>query len=60
MRNTVRLRRGPQAGDGDRLVGDYTNPILRPWAAEKNRAAASHFGLTEQRFNGGFSVSLRD
>jgi hypothetical protein len=29
-------RTGPQAGvgDGRQLVGDYTNPILQPWAAE--------------------------
>jgi hypothetical protein len=34
--NRSRMRTGPQAGVGDRaqLVGDYTNPILRPWAAE--------------------------
>jgi hypothetical protein len=36
VRNRSRMRTGPQAGVGDRaqLVGDYTNPILRPWAAE--------------------------
>jgi hypothetical protein len=36
VRNTSRLRTGPQAGVGNvaQLVGDYTNPILRPWAAE--------------------------
>jgi hypothetical protein len=36
VRNRSRMRAGPQAGVGDRaqLVGDYTNPILRPWAAE--------------------------
>jgi hypothetical protein len=36
VRNTVRLRSGPQAGVADinRPVGDHTNPILRPWAAE--------------------------
>jgi hypothetical protein len=34
--NRSRMRTGPQAGVGDcaQLVGDYTNPILRPWAAE--------------------------
>src|ERR1700726_2713096 len=34
--NKVR-RRGPRqrgASDYDQLVGDYTNPILQPWAAE--------------------------
>jgi hypothetical protein len=36
VRNRSRERTGPQAGVGDRtqLVGDYTNPILKPWAAE--------------------------
>ncbi len=36
VRNRARLSTGPQAGvgDGAQLVGDYTNPILRPWAAE--------------------------
>jgi hypothetical protein len=36
VRNRSRMRTGPQAGVGDRaqLVGDYTNPILRPWAAD--------------------------
>ncbi len=36
VRNRSRLRTGPQAGvgDGRQLVGDYTNPILQPWAAE--------------------------
>jgi hypothetical protein len=36
VRNRSRLHEGPQAGVGnnDQLVGDYTNPILRPWAAE--------------------------
>jgi len=36
VRNRSRLRTGPQAGVGDirQLVGDYTNPILKPWAAE--------------------------
>jgi hypothetical protein len=34
--NRVRLRGGPQRGVGDprQLVGDYTNPILKPEAAE--------------------------
>ena len=33
--NSVRLTRGLQAGvGGGPLVGDYTNPILQPWAAE--------------------------
>jgi hypothetical protein len=34
--NRSRLRGGPQAGvgNGGQLVGDYTNPILQPWAAE--------------------------
>jgi hypothetical protein len=36
VRNRSRLRTGPQAGvgDGRQLIGDYTNPILKPWAAE--------------------------
>jgi hypothetical protein len=36
VRNRSRMRTGPQAGVGDRaqLVGDSTNPILRPWAAD--------------------------
>jgi hypothetical protein len=36
VRNRSRLRTGPQAGvgDGRQLVGDYTNPVLKPWAAE--------------------------
>jgi hypothetical protein len=36
VRNRSRLRAGPQAGVGNirQLVGDYTNPILKPWAAE--------------------------
>jgi hypothetical protein len=36
VRNRSRLQTGPQAGvgDGGQLVGDYTNPILKPWAAE--------------------------
>jgi hypothetical protein len=36
VRNRSRLSTGPQAGVGDirQLVGDYTNPILKPWAAE--------------------------
>ena len=36
VRNRSRVRRGPQAGMGNsrQLVGDYTNPILQPWAAE--------------------------
>jgi hypothetical protein len=36
VRNRSRLRTGRQAGVGDssQLVGDYTNPILQPWAAE--------------------------
>ena len=36
VRNRSRLRTGSQAGVGDiaQLVGDYTNPILQPWAAE--------------------------
>jgi hypothetical protein len=35
VRNRSRERTGPQAGVGDRrqLVGDYTSPILQPWAA---------------------------
>jgi hypothetical protein len=36
VRNRSRLRTGPQAGVGNirQLIGDYTNPILKPWAAE--------------------------
>ena len=36
VRNRSRESTGPQAGVGDRrqLVGDYTNPILQPWAAD--------------------------
>jgi hypothetical protein len=36
VKNTSRLRAGPQAGVGNRaqLAGDHTNPILQPWAAE--------------------------
>jgi hypothetical protein len=36
VRNRSRRLTGPQAGvgNGTRLVGDYTNPILQPWAAE--------------------------
>jgi hypothetical protein len=36
VRNRSRLRTGPQAGVSNisQLVGDYSNPILRPWAAE--------------------------
>jgi hypothetical protein len=36
VRNRSRLRTGPQAGVGDsrQLVGDNTNPILQPWAAD--------------------------
>jgi hypothetical protein len=36
VRNSSRLLTGPQAGvgNGRQLVGDYTNPILKPWAAE--------------------------
>jgi hypothetical protein len=36
VRNKSRRLTGPQAGvgNGTQLVGDYTNPILRPWAAE--------------------------
>ena len=35
VRNRSRLQGGPQAGVGNirQLVGDYTNPILQPWAA---------------------------
>jgi hypothetical protein len=35
VRNRSRELTGPQAGVGDRrqLVGDYTSPILQPWAA---------------------------
>ena len=36
VRNRSRVLTGPQAGTGDRtqMVGDYTNPILQPWAAD--------------------------
>jgi hypothetical protein len=36
VRNRSRLGEGPQAGvgNGRQLVGDYTNPILKPWAAD--------------------------
>jgi hypothetical protein len=36
VRNRSRRLTGPQAGVGlnTQLVGDYTNPILQPWAAE--------------------------
>jgi len=36
VRNLSREPAGPQVGVGRRfqLVGDYTNPILKPWAAE--------------------------
>jgi hypothetical protein len=36
VRNRSRRLTGPQAGvgNGTQLVGDYTNPILQPWAAE--------------------------
>src|ERR1700733_3219875 len=36
VRNRPRLRTGPKAGvgNGTQLVGDYTNPILQPWASE--------------------------
>jgi hypothetical protein len=36
VRNKSRRLTGPQAGvgNGTQLVGDYTNPILQPWAAE--------------------------
>jgi hypothetical protein len=36
VRNRSRRPAGPQAGAGNgaQLVGDYTNPILQPWAAE--------------------------
>ncbi|HEY7300325.1 MAG TPA: hypothetical protein VH684_20725 [Xanthobacteraceae bacterium] len=35
VRNLSRLKSGPNAGASnfDRLVGDYNNPILQPWAA---------------------------
>jgi hypothetical protein len=41
--NRSRLRGGPQpgVGNGAQLVGDYTNPILQPWAAE----VVKNFGL---------------
>jgi hypothetical protein len=37
--NRSRLSTGPQAGvsNGAELVGDYTNPVLQPWAAEMLR-----------------------
>jgi hypothetical protein len=46
VRNTSRLPAGPQAGVSDptQLVGDYTNPILLPWAADVVRKAGA-FGL---------------
>ena len=36
VRNRSRRPSEPQAGAGNgaQLVGDYTNPILQPWAAE--------------------------
>jgi len=36
VRNRSRRLTGPQVGvgNGAQLVGDYTNPILKPWAAE--------------------------
>ena len=36
VRNRSRLSTGPQAGVGNtrELVGDHTNPILKPWAAD--------------------------
>jgi hypothetical protein len=36
VRNRSRRLTGPQAGvgNGAQLVGDFTNPILQPWAAE--------------------------
>jgi hypothetical protein len=36
VRNRSRRLTGPQpgVGNGGQLVGDYTNPILQPWAAE--------------------------
>jgi hypothetical protein len=36
VRNTSRLKTGSQAGAGNiaQLVGDNTNPILQPWAAD--------------------------
>jgi hypothetical protein len=36
VRNRSRRLTGPQAGvgNGTQLVGDYSNPILQPWAAE--------------------------
>jgi hypothetical protein len=36
VRNRSRRLTGPQVGvgNGAQLVGDYTNPILQPWAAE--------------------------
>jgi hypothetical protein len=48
--NRSRLRGGPQAGvgNGGQLVGDYTNPILQPWAAEvvKKHGEMSLAGIT--------------
>jgi len=50
VRNSSRLRAGPQAGvgDGRQLVGDYTNPILKPQAAEivKQHGEISVTGVT--------------
>ena len=36
VRNRSRLSTGPQAGvgNGRELVGDHTNPMLKPWAAD--------------------------
>ncbi len=36
LKNRSRLRTGPQAGVGNvsELVGDYSDPILQPWAAD--------------------------
>ena len=36
VRNRSRVRTGPQdgVGNGAQLVGDYSNPILQPWAAQ--------------------------
>jgi hypothetical protein len=41
LTNRSRLRTGSQAGVGNlaQLVGDHTNPILRPWAADVVRKA---------------------
>jgi hypothetical protein len=48
--NRSRLRGGPQRGvsNPDQLVGDYTNPILKPWAAEivKKHGEAELSGLS--------------